>query len=246
MDRLNKYLAHAGVGSRRQCDALIKAGRVTINGVRVVEPGLRIESDDAEVRVDDNPVKLEKKTYWAFHKPRGVLCTNYDPAGRDRAIDFLDHVEQRVYSVGRLDADSEGLLLLTNDGELANRLMHPRFGVAKTYLVQVAGSPAPDDLKRLLAGVFLAEGKVQAKSVKRMKTQGKSTWLRIVLCEGKNREIRRMLAKLKHKVMRLRRIAIGPVMLDRLPRGKSRRLSKTELDALERCVRPRPRTSQSL
>lgn len=241
MERLNKYLAHAGVGSRRQCDALVKSGRVSINGVRIVEPGTQIDSGLARVCVDDAPVREEKKVYWVLHKPRGVLCTNFDPAGRDRAVDYLGHVEQRVYTVGRLDEDSEGLLLMTNDGDLANRLMHPRYGVAKTYLVQVAGYPTPDDIKKLLAGVFLAEGRVQAKTVKRVKTQGTSTWLRIVLCEGKNREIRRMLAKLNHKVMRLRRIAIGSVQLDRLPKGKSRRLSKTELDSLEKSIRPRTR-----
>jgi 23S rRNA pseudouridine2605 synthase len=245
MDRLNKFLAHAGVGSRRQCDSLIQSGRVKINGIRVTEAGARVDSEAADVRVDDTPVRVEKKVYWVLNKPRGVLCTNFDPAGRDRAVDFLNHVEQRVYTVGRLDEDSEGLLLMTNDGDIAHRLMHPRFGVAKTYLVQVAGAPTREDLKRLLTGVFLAEGRVQAKAVKRLKSQGQSTWLRIVLNEGKNREIRRMLAKLNHKVLRLRRIAIGPVMLDRLPKGKSRRLSKMELDALQRSVRPRKIVGES-
>src|SRR4051812_38912102 len=127
MDRLNKFLAHAGVGSRRQCDSLIQSGRVKINGVRVVDPGTKVDPDAVDVRVDDSPVKTEMKVYWVLHKPRGVLCTNFDPAGRDRAVDYLGHVEQRVYTVGRLDEDSEGLLLMTNDGDLANRLMHPRF-----------------------------------------------------------------------------------------------------------------------
>jgi 23S rRNA pseudouridine2605 synthase len=144
-----------------------------------------------------------------------------------------------VYPVGRLDENSEGLLLLTNDGDLAYRLMHPRFGIEKTYLVQVAGFPTTDDLRRLLEGVFLAEGKVRAKRAKKLKTQGDSTWLKIVLCEGKNREIRRMLAQLGHKVMRLKRVAIGPVELDRLPSGKARRLSKPELDALRSACEPR-------
>lgn len=239
MDRLNKFLAHAGVGSRRQCDALIQAGRVVINGVRITSPGVRVNPDTDKVSVDDTPVHSERKVYWVFHKPRGVLCTNYDPAGRMKALDFLGHVDQRIYTVGRLDQDSEGLLLLTNDGDLANQLMHPRYGVEKTYLVQVAGFPSQDDQKKLLAGVFLADGKVKAKRVKRMKVQGQSTWLRITLNEGKNREIRRMLAKLGHKVMRLRRIAIGPVKLDRLPPRKSRKLSKTEFDALARSIRKR-------
>jgi 23S rRNA pseudouridine2605 synthase len=141
-------------------------------------------------------------------------------------------VDQRVYTVGRLDEDSEGLVLLTNDGELAHKLMHPRFGVEKTYLVQVAGAPRRDDLQQLLKGVWLAEGHVKAKHVKRLKRQGESTWLRITLSEGKNREIRRMLARLKHKVMRLRRIAIGPIDLGSLSKGKSRRLAIVEVEAL--------------
>jgi 23S rRNA pseudouridine2605 synthase len=241
MERLNKFLAHAGVGSRRQCDELIRAGRVAVNGTRVSEPGTRVDPEADKVAVDDNPVRGERPTYWLLHKPRGVLCTNFDPAGRTRAVDYLTHVEQRVYTVGRLDEDSEGLLLLTNDGDLAQRLMHPRYQVPKTYLVQVAGFPSPDDLKKLLAGVYIAEGRVRATAAKRLKTQGQSTWLKIVLREGKNREIRRMLAKLGHKVMRLRRVAIGPVKLDRLPAGKSRKLSKPELDALRRAVRERRR-----
>src|SRR5262249_3807880 len=139
-------------------------------------------------------------------------------------------------TVGRLDENSEGLLLLTNDGDLANHLMHPRFGVEKTYLAQVAGSPKAEELQQLLHGVWLSEGKVRASSVKRLKTHGSSTWLRIVLREGKNREIRRMLARQGHKVLRLRRIAIGSVQLDRLPVGKARRLKAPELAGLRRAA----------
>jgi 23S rRNA pseudouridine2605 synthase len=145
-------------------------------------------------------------------------------------------VDQRVYTVGRLDEDSEGLLLLTNDGDLAQQLMHPRFGIEKTYEVQVAGSPSPTDLRQLTTGVWLSDGRVKARFVKRFKRQGDSTWLKIVLAEGKNREIRRMLAKQNHKVMRLRRVAIGPIRLDRLPKGKSRRLALPEIEALRRAV----------
>ena len=151
----------------------------------------------------------EHLVYWLVNKPRGYLCTNHDPAGRPLAVDLVPHVHQRVYTVGRLDEDSEGLLLLTNDGDLANKLMHPRYGVEKTYLVQVAGRPTPEDIEQLLKGVYLSDGHVRARSVRRLKTQGESTWLQIVLSEGKNREIRRMLARLKHKVMRLKRMAIG-------------------------------------
>ncbi|HVL11679.1 MAG TPA: pseudouridine synthase [Gemmata sp.] len=236
MERLNKYLAHAGVGSRRFCDTLIAAGRVKVDGVKVTDLGLKIDPAAHQVAVDDQPVKSEKPVYWVVHKPVGYLCTNDDPAGRPRAVDLLPHVEQRVYTVGRLDEGSEGLLLMTNDGDLAMPLMHPRYGIPKTYLVLVAGKPTPDDLQKLLDGVWLSDGKVKAKSVKRAKPQGNSTWLRVVLTEGKNREIRRMLAKLGHKVMRLRRVAIGPVKLDKLPKGKARRVSEGELADLRKFV----------
>src|SRR5206468_12407195 len=182
------------------CDELIVEGRVAVDGKRVRELGIRVDPETQQISVDDVPVKVERLVYWLVNKPRGYLCTNYDPAGRPRALDLVPHVEQRVYTVGRLDEASEGLLLLTNDGELANRLMHPRFGVEKTYLVQVAGSPTREDMEQLLKGVWLSDGHVKAKRVKRIKTQGTSAWLRITLNEGKNREIRRMLARLGHKV----------------------------------------------
>jgi 23S rRNA pseudouridine2605 synthase len=244
MERLNKLLAHAGVGSRRHCEDLIQAGRVRVDGRRVTELGTKVDPAAARVAVDDAEIKLEKAAYWLVHKPRGYLCTNHDPDGRPRAIDLVPFVEQRVYTVGRLDENSEGLLLLTNDGELAFRLMHPRFGVEKTYLALVAGAPTADDIQKLLTGVFLSDGRVKARRVKRLKSQGDSTWLRVVLCEGKNREIRRMLAKLGHKVLRLKRVAIGPVELDRLPAGKARRLKGPELEALQKACAPKPRQAR--
>ena len=194
--------------------------------------GTKIDPAIHKISVDDQEIRTEKFTYWLLHKPRGYLCTNNDPSGRPLALDLVAHVEQRVYTVGRLDEDSEGLLMFTNDGDLAHQLMHPRFGVAKSYDVLVAGSPGPDDIQQLLTGVWLSDGRVKASSAKRIKKQGDSTWVRIVLREGKNREIRRMLARLGHKVLRLKRIAIGPITLDRLPAGKSRKISKTELDKL--------------
>jgi 23S rRNA pseudouridine2605 synthase len=232
MERLNKLLAHAGLGSRRKVEALINAGRVAIDGQVVRDLATRVEPGKHRISVDGEPVRLERHVYWLVHKPRGYICSNHDPARRPLAIDLVPQVNQRVYTVGRLDEASEGLLLLTNDGDLANQLMHPRFGVEKTYLVQVAGDPTPEDLKQLLAGVWLSDGHVRARRVKREKHQKDSTWLRIVLNEGKNREIRRMLARLGHRVLRLRRIAIGPVVLGALPVGKARRLSGPELAAL--------------
>ena len=236
MDRLNKYLAHAGLGSRRHCEQLILAGRVAIDGRPVRELGTRV-SPEHTVTVDGDPIKGERNVYWAVNKPRGYICSNRDPSGRPLAVDLVPHVRQRVYTVGRLDEDSEGLLLLTNDGDLAHRLMHPRFGVHKTYLVQVAGKPTRDDVQKLLKGVWLADGFVKARSVKMLKKQGESTWLRVVLNEGKNREIRRMLAKLGHKVMRLKRIAIGPIDLGRLRTGKARPIMGKELHTLRDAVK---------
>lgn len=233
MDRLNKYLAHAGLGSRRHCESLIRGGRVLIDGKVVTNLATRV-GPEQEVKVDGEPIHAEKFVYWLVNKPRGYLCTNHDPARRPLAIDLVPQINQRVYTVGRLDEDSEGLLLLTNDGDLAHRLMHPRFGVEKAYLVLVAGNPAPEDLQKLLDGVWLAEGHVKARNVKRLKRQGNSTWLRIVLSEGKNREIRRMLAKLDHKVLRLKRIQIGPIEIGNLKPGKSRPLAAMELKSLKR------------
>ncbi len=236
MERLNKYLAHAGVASRRQCDVLISAGRVKVDGRIVRDLGIKITPGQHKIAVDDQPVRAEKPVYWVVHKPVGYLCTNHDPAGRPLALDLIPHVEQRVYTVGRLDEASEGLLLMTNDGEMAYQLMHPKFEIEKTYLVLVAGQPSPLDLQKLLEGVWLSDGKVKAKAARRVKTQGESTWLRIVLCEGKNREIRRMLAKLDHKVMRLRRVMLGPIGLDRLPKGKARKVSPMELEQLRKDI----------
>lgn len=238
MERLNKILAHAGVGSRRHCDELITAGRVRVDGEIVRDLGTKVDPDTQQIDVDDHRVKIERPVYWLVNKPKGYLCTNQDPAGRPRAIDLVPHVEQRVYTVGRLDEHSEGLLLLTNDGDLAFRLMHPRFGVEKTYDVQVAGSPSRGDIQRLLEGVWLSEGRVKAKRVKELRSRGDSTWLRIVLNEGKNREIRRMLAKLGHKVMRLVRVAFGPILIGTLRSGKSRRLSTFEVQQLRDVSEP--------
>lgn len=231
MERLHKILAHAGVGSRRHCEQLITAGRVSVDGATIRELGTKVSADQ-DIRVDGQVIHTERLVYWLVNKPKGYICSNHDPARRPLAIDLIPKVAQRVYTVGRLDEASEGLLLLTNDGELANRLTHPRYGIEKTYMVQVAGHPTAEDLKQLLHGIWLSDGRVKAKRIKRLKTQGESTWLQIVLAEGKNREIRRMLARSRHKVLHLRRIAIGPVKLQTLPKGKARRVRAEELAQL--------------
>jgi 23S rRNA pseudouridine2605 synthase len=240
MERLNKVLAHAGVGSRRHCEELITAGRVTVDGRTVRELGTRVDPAAQRVSVDGEPIHAERHVYWLVNKPRGYISSSHDPAGRPLVLDLVPKVSQRVYTVGRLDEASEGLVLLTNDGALAHRLLHPRFGVEKTYVVQVAGAPAPADLRQLLQGVWLSDGHVRAKKIKRLKSQGGSTWLRIVLSEGRNREIRRMLARQGHKVLRLRRVALGPVPLATLPLGKARRLTSQEVAALREASEPGP------
>lgn len=239
LERLNKFLAHAGIGSRRHCEELILRGRIAVNGDVVRELGTKIDPATQTVTIDGKALQQERHVYWLVNKPKGYLCTNHDPSGRPLAIDLVEHVPQRVYTVGRLDEDSEGLLLLTNDGELAQRLTHPRYGVDKTYLVQVAGKPDNTQLDQLLKGIWLSDGHVKASKIKRLKTQGESTWLEIVLQEGKNREIRRMLARLEHKVLRLKRVAIGPIQIGKLRSGKSRPLKGEDLERLQRASQRR-------
>ncbi|QEH34797.1 Ribosomal large subunit pseudouridine synthase B [Aquisphaera giovannonii] len=233
-ERLQKVLAHAGLGSRRECEEYIVQGRVTIDGQVAKELGTKVDLRTQVVAVDGERIKRERMVYFAVNKPKGYVSTNSDPAGRPRVIDLLPEVLERVYSVGRLDEDSTGLMILTNDGELANRLAHPKYGVEKTYRALIAGTPGRELLDRLTEGIWLSDGKVRAKRARLVGTQGEATLLELVLAEGKNREVRRMLAKLGHKVMRLNRVAIGPVVLKGLPLGEHRALSRTEIDLLRK------------
>lgn len=231
-ERLQKVLATAGLGSRRECEVMIEQGRVMVDGRIVMRLGTRVDPQRQRIRVDGEAVKTERRVYYLLNKPKGFLTTNFDPSGRPRVVDILKAVPQRLFSVGRLDRESEGLLLLTNDGELTNWLTHPRFGVPKTYVVQVAGRPTPEDFAKMRKGVYLSEGKVAVDSVRQKGTRGKSTLLEIVLSEGRNREIRRMLARLGHKVLRLTRTAIGPVTDRGLLPGEFRKLRPDELQTL--------------
>ncbi len=231
-ERLQKSLARAGLGSRRECEVLIEQRRVTVDGRVVAELGTRVDPTRQHIAVDGERVQLERPAYYLLNKPKGFLTTNFDPGGRPRAVELLSGITQRLFSVGRLDKESEGLLLLTNDGELANRVAHPRYGVQKTYVVQVAGHPTADDLLKMRKGVYLSEGKVAADRVRKIGTRGHSTLLEIVLSEGRYREIRRMLARLGHKVMALRRTAIGPIHDHGLAPGKYRKLRPDEVEVL--------------
>ncbi len=236
-ERLQKVLAAAGIASRRESEQLILEGRVEVDGQTVLELGVRVDRETQQIQVDGEPLPSPKRIYFAVHKPEGVVCTASDPAGRTRVTDLLPPDLGRVFNVGRLDLASEGLILVTNDGALANELTHPRHGVEKTYEVQVAGYPDSDVLAQVRKGVHLAEGFARAANVRIKSRRKNSTILEMVLDEGRNREIRRLLARVGHKVQRLTRIAVGPIRLGELPRGAARRLTPEEVRKLRAYVR---------
>jgi len=229
--RLQKILAAAGFGSRRQCEELIEQGRVEVDGT-VAKIGTTVDPQRNEIRVDGQRLKVSKPTYVAMFKPKGVLCTNRDQQGRMRAVDLLPQSLGRLFPVGRLDMDSEGLLLLTNDGALSERLTHPRYGVAKVYRVQVAGEVLPETLAQLRKGVYLAEGFARVADVEIKGRHKQSTILDMKLTEGMNREVRRLFARLGHKVLALIRTAIGPIKLGKLGPGDWRHLTPQEVRQL--------------
>lgn len=238
-ERLQKVLAHAGVASRRECEELIRQGRVDVDGRPVDQLGVRVDPERQEIRLDGELVRTRRREYWLVHKPPGVVSTQRDPAGRPRVVDLVQ-TSERLFPVGRLDKSSAGLMVVTNDGELANRLAHPRYHVPKTYVVTVVGQVRPQSLDRLRKGVHLAEGKARVERLAIKRRRRESTVLEMVLTEGRNREIRRLLARVGHKVVRLVRTAIGPLKLADLPAGASRRLTPAELRQLRRMAGDEP------
>jgi 23S rRNA pseudouridine2605 synthase len=233
--RLQKVLAAAGIGSRRACEELIAAGRVAVDGEVVREQGRRVDPATAVVTVDDERVNVrEDLVYLALHKPRGVLSAMTDARGRPTVGDYVAGRPERLFHIGRLDSDSEGLLLLTNDGELAHRLAHPSYGVSKTYLAQVPG-PIPRDLdKRLRRGVELDDGLVAVDGFRVVEAAGGRALVEVVLHEGRKHVVRRLLAAVGHPVSSLARTAFGPVRLGHLRPGTVRRLDRRELGELYR------------
>lgn len=273
--RLQKAMANAGIASRRECETIIEAGRVTVNGDRITTLPAWVDPFQDRVEVDGQPLIKPKnstrkfasagKLYVMVHKPRGVLCTNDDPEGRRRLIDLIDPSAippgVRLFPVGRLDADSTGLILMTNDGELTHRLTHPSFGVTKRYLVSAKGRLVEDDLVKLRKGLVLADRKAAPGTTEKRKsgkaessgkkasmeavsilrheadrTRGDRTTLGVTLTEGQNREIRRLLARVGIKVKKLKRTAIGPVRLKGLAPSEWRMLAAQEVWALRRAV----------
>jgi pseudouridine synthase len=231
--RLQKFLAEAGIGSRRQCEQLIAQGKIFVNSQPVTALGTKVDPETDRVTVGSRPVVPERKVYIALNKPAGVLCTSRDTHGRKRVLDLLPASLPRLYTVGRLDQDTEGLLLLTNDGTFSLRLTHPRYKMSKTYLVEVAGELTSAETARLLKGVTSEGQLLRAEEVSQVRRQGDSTELRLVLREGRKRQIRRMMAVVGHPVRRLVRLAIGPVSLGDLKTGQWRYLTHEELEQLQ-------------
>jgi 23S rRNA pseudouridine2605 synthase len=224
--RLVKYLAHGGVASRRMAEKIIANGRITVDGKVVTDPARDVDEDN-DVRVDGGPVGVEAHEVWAVNKPAGVVSTAKEPGERPAVVSLVDS-EARLYPVGRLDAESTGLLLLTNDGELANRLTHPRYGVAKAYRAKLLRAPSDRDLERLRRGVDLEDGRTSPAEVSRVG----DCEIEIVLREGRNRQVRRMVEAVGNKVLDLRRVRFGPLALGRLALGGARRLSDGEIARL--------------
>lgn len=277
--RLQKAMANAGIASRRECETIIEDGRVTVNGQRVNRLPAWVDPFEDRVEVDGQALIKPKnstkkfasagKLYVMVHKPRGVLCTNDDPGGRRKLIDLIDPSAippgVRLFPVGRLDADSTGLILMTNDGELTHRLTHPSFGVTKRYLVSAKGRLVEDDLKKLRKGLILSDQKAGEQENKKAGKQGKKavmesvsilrhetdrtrgdrTTLGVTLTEGQNREIRRLLARVGIRVKKLKRTALGPVRLKGLAPGEWRMLASQEVWALRRAVNIKAPNKQS-
>jgi len=240
LQRLQKIIAAAGIASRRKAEALITGGAVSVNGQLVTELGAKADPERDHIRVNGKLLRgAQRRVYLLMNKPKGYVTTVSDPEGRPTVMDLLHGVNARVYPVGRLDYGSEGLLLLTNDGELAARLMKAATCVAKTYVVKVAGMPAPEALAKLRAGVFIQSGRGRriktAPAKIRLIHEADNPWYEIILTEGKNRQIRRMFEEIGHHVEKIRRVRYGPLELDVSP-GEFRRLEPKEIARLQSAV----------
>jgi len=236
MERLQKYIAKCGFASRRKAEELIIQGKVKVNGNVITTLGYKIDPEKDRVEVEGKILIPEKKIYLALYKPVGYISSLYDPFGRKTVKDLLliKNISYRVYPVGRLDQDSEGLLLCTNDGEIANYIIHPKYKIPKVYEVMVKGIPKEEELKKLREGVILEEGKTLPAEFVILWAKGNISMLRVVLYQGWKRQIRRMLSLFNYEVLKLKRIQIGEIKLGNLKPGDIRFLSKRELTWLER------------
>ncbi len=231
--RLQKVLAAAGVDSRRNCEKLIRAGMVEVNGSLVDTLPAFIDPEKDVITVSGRRICPEQKVYFLLNKPKGVICTNYDPQGRKKAIDIIS-AHQRIFCVGRLDIDTTGIIVLTNDSELANILTHPSYQISKTYIAKVKGQITSEQMEKLKRGIWLTEGRTAGASVKILKRGHKDSLIEITVRQGLNRQVRRMLAKVALPVKSLKRTRIGKLTVRGLGVGKFRTLKKAEIAYLKR------------
>ncbi|MEH7075649.1 23S rRNA pseudouridine(2605) synthase RluB [Neobacillus drentensis] len=233
MERLQKVIARAGIASRRKAEELIKEGRVKVNGKVVTELGLKVSSSD---RVEVNEIQIEKEepVYFLLYKPRGVISSVNDEKGRKVVTDFFPHLKERIYPVGRLDYDTSGLLVLTNDGEFANLLMHPKNEIDKVYVAKIKGIPLKENLRKLERGIRLEDGKTAPARVKLLSADNKkqSAIVEITIHEGRNRQVRRMFEAIGHDVLKLKRERYGFLTLGGLRTGDARELTPHEVKQL--------------
>jgi 23S rRNA pseudouridine2605 synthase len=237
LERIQKILSSAGICSRREAEELILEGRVKVNGRVVTELGAKADIDSDVIKVGSRVIRPEgRKLYVLLNKPKGFISTLKDPQGRHTVVDLLGNLGRRVYPVGRLDYDSEGVLLLTNDGEFANAIMHPSREVDKTYEVKVDGVMTDADIARLQSGVRLKDGMTAPAKVKKLKLTRANSWVEITIHEGRKRQVRRMCEAVGHPVLKLRRTKIGPLGLTGVPAGQYRELTPREVKALEKAA----------
>jgi 23S rRNA pseudouridine2605 synthase len=235
--RLEKYLALSGIASRRKSKEIVESGRITVNDKKVFIPGTRIIPENDIVKFDGEEVIIDRElVYIMLNKPKGYICTVEDELNRHTVLDLLPDMEQRIYPVGRLDMDTEGLLLLTNDGKLTHKLTHPRYQIDKVYIAWVEGEPDEQSLGRLRKGIRIETGLTSPAKVKVLQKAGGNTELEIIIHEGMKRQIRRMCREVGHEVLHLRRIQIGSIKVGRLPIGKYRFLSGEEIKKLKSAI----------
>ncbi|WP_066640006.1 pseudouridine synthase [Desulfolucanica intricata] len=235
VERLQKVMAQAGIASRRRCEELIAEGAVRVNGRLVTQPGTKVNAMQDRIQVHGKTInQTKKKIYILMYKPRGYVTTLHDPQNRKTIADLLNNIKERVYPVGRLDYDSEGLLLVTNDGELTHALTHPSHEVKKTYLVTVSGVPSKEALEQMAGGLDLEDGPTSPAQVELVDVLQDRSLLEITIHEGRNRQVRRMFEKIGHPVLRLKRIKLGPLNLKGIRPGRYRFLNNKEIRELKK------------
>jgi pseudouridine synthase len=236
-ERLHKIIARSGIASRRKAEILIQEGRVKVNGAVVNELGTQVDPHRVVIDIDDMPITpAENKVYVLLNKPHGYITSTRDPEGRPTVLQLINNIQERIFPVGRLDYDTEGLLLMTNDGQFAQILQHPRHEVDRTYLVKIKGLPSPAKLEKLQQGIYIEGMKTNKARIRIVRRSQKNMWLELILREGRNRQIKKMFEAIGHSALRIIRTKFGPIHLDDLPTGSYRFLKKKEIDAIMKII----------